>query len=533
MLLQREVLQKAGVPQGDIQQLEETWNAYQAAVSSPVRKVPHIVCTGIYNAGKSTLLNALCGEEKFPTGDIPTTKAVAREEFDGAVYIDTPGLNAEEEDDQKIQKALQSADFILFVSNAQNGGVGEAEAAWLKGLAERCTADSLRQRLIYVLTHCGQIEPEQTDAIRDKIAADLEKILGFAPDPIFCVDSIIYQKGIVEDKPLLVEDSAFPQLQAYLAELIAGATDTLRQAQADETEARRRELLEQIACCKDFCEKRKADLSSQIQRADVDVLFAEAEKKIHEKCSLSVVLYGGLAFYGGGKSFEGKDGSSLKRQARDYVRTFAERGVSDAHKAIRQMFRQARQDYGTTGIDSKYFKLCDAVNRLLEELQVSLGQCGVSIKVGDEIAITPDVSEVDADLSRIANSGDYWSPGTYLDINEGRIEINKYDDWYEERGMFGIVIKKPKYVIYTHNATSNIDKEISDTFNYQVKSAEDSLSSYYWNPFLKKLKGEADKCLQEMRNAVDISVASAQKTAENPLNDALMHLTALEKEVSQ
>lgn len=335
MLLEKEILQKAKVPQEDIQRLEKLWNAYQATVSSPVRQVPHIVCTGIYNAGKSTLLNALCGEEKFPTGDIPTTKAVAQEEFDGAVYIDTPGLNAEEEDDQETQKALQSADFIIFVSNAQNGGVGEAEAAWLKGLAERYTADSLRRRLVYVLTHCGQVEPEQAAAIRDKTAADLNKMIGFAPEPIFCVDSVIYQKGIAEDKPFLVEDSALLQLQAHLAELIAKAGETLRQAQADEAEARLRELLEQIVCCKDFCKKRKADLSSQSQRADVDALFAEAEKKIHEKCSSSVVLYGGLVFRGEGKSFEGKEGSSLKRQARDYVRTFAERGVSDAHKAIR------------------------------------------------------------------------------------------------------------------------------------------------------------------------------------------------------
>lgn len=108
---------------------------------------------------------ALCSircveRENFPTGDIPTTKAVAQAEFNSAVYIDTPGLNAEEENDQETQKAYHSADFILFVSNAQNGGIDEAEASWLSGLRERYTADSLRQRMVYVLTHCGQIEPE-------------------------------------------------------------------------------------------------------------------------------------------------------------------------------------------------------------------------------------------------------------------------------------------------------------------------------------------------------------------------------------
>lgn len=143
------------------------------------------------------------------------------------------------------------------------------------------------------------------------------------------------------------------------------------------------------------------------------------------------------------------------------------------------------------------------------------------------------MSEVDADLSRIADSGDYWSPSMYLDVNEGRIEVNQYDNWYEERGLFGIVIKKPKYVIYTHNATSNIDKEISDTFNQQVKDAQDSLSSYYWTPFLKELQAEADQRLQEMRKAAEQSIAGVQEAAEKPLREALDHLFLLEKEAAE
>lgn len=113
------------------------------------------------------------------------------------------------------------------------------------------------------------------------------------------------------------------------------------------------------------------------------------------------------------------------------------------------MFRRARQDYGTTGIDSKYFKLCDTVNRLLEELQVSLGQRGVHIKTVEGIVITPDVFKVDLDLSRIASAGYYRSPDTYFDVNKDRIEVNKCDDWYEERGLFGIVVKKPR-LLYTY-----------------------------------------------------------------------------------
>lgn len=221
MLFKNQILATAGIGAQDIRRLEEAGKTYYRIASQPVHQIPQIVCTGIYNAGKSTLLNALCGEEKFPTGDIPTTKVAAQAEFNGAVYIDTPGLNAETADDREAQAAYESADFILFVANIQNGGISEAESDWLQDLRRRYTADSLKQRLIYVLTHCGQMESEQVAAILDKIQSDLEKMLGFAPEQIFCVDSVTYQRGISGNKTLLVERSNILPLQVHLAELTA------------------------------------------------------------------------------------------------------------------------------------------------------------------------------------------------------------------------------------------------------------------------------------------------------------------------
>ena len=158
MAVQKDILENAGVPAQDVQRLEAAWAAYQGAKNQPVRDIPCIVCTGIYNAGKSTLLNALTGTEHFPTGDVPTTKTVAQAELDGAVYIDTPGLNAAEADDMETQAAYEAADFILFVSSAVSGGISQAEAQWLRTLGERY---DLGQRLIFVLTKCGQAAPEE------------------------------------------------------------------------------------------------------------------------------------------------------------------------------------------------------------------------------------------------------------------------------------------------------------------------------------------------------------------------------------
>lgn len=531
MQIQRNILEKAGVSQEDIQQLEKAWGAYQAAADRTVRQIPHIVCTGIYNAGKSTLLNALCGEEKFPTGDVPTTKKIAQAEFGGAVYIDTPGLNAMDEDDRETQAEYESADFILFVANAQDGGISAAEAEWLQKLKERY--GSLQQRLIYVLTHCTQVDPEQLPVIREKVLGDFKKAVEFEPEHIFCVDSITYQDGTTQNEPLLTQSSGIPQLKSCLDERIAGAEKTLRDVQEAELAARQKDLTNQIEHCKDFCRQRIQKVSSQTQLAEIKSLVADAETKLTKSLSSSATFYGGMSWKGGGKTFEGRDGGSLKRSARDHVRNYARDTVEEAKRASARMAEQARKDYGTTGLDSAYFKKCNAINSILEELQVALAAHGVHLSNYQEIQIQPDISEFDSSIEPLRDNSGYWSAGEYLDVYENRIEVNQYDNWYEERGLFGITKYAPKYLIYTYRAVSEIDGTINQTFKDHFEYAQERVDRFCWQPFLKKLRAKAAERLAEMRKAAENEVSETGKAAEKPYQAALAHMDTLQKEVSQ
>ncbi len=65
------VLKRANISEEDCQSLEEALKRYNDISQQPHNIKPYVVCTGIYNAGKSTLLNALIETERFPTGDIP------------------------------------------------------------------------------------------------------------------------------------------------------------------------------------------------------------------------------------------------------------------------------------------------------------------------------------------------------------------------------------------------------------------------------------------------------------------------------
>lgn len=120
------------------------------------------------------------------------------------------------------------------------------------------------------------------------------------------MDSVIYQKGIAKDKPLLAEYSALPQLQSHLTGLTKRAGETLWQARETERNARRQTLQEQFGRCKDFCLERMANLSTLEQQDQIKALFAKMKEMLEQQTDVAVTLYGGLFIPGGSKTFEGK-----------------------------------------------------------------------------------------------------------------------------------------------------------------------------------------------------------------------------------
>ena len=522
MLVQKDLLQKAGVPQKDIQALEKDLLAYKDAQERPVRQVPNIVCAGIYNAGKSTLLNALCGEDRFPTGDVPTTKTIAQAEFGGAVYIDTPGLNAQEEDDQEAEAAYASADFILFVSSMQNGNISSVEADWLTKLCEQYTADGLRQRLVYVLSNCRQVGEEERDRLRESFRADLEKACGLSPEEIFCVDSLIYLDGKAQNEPLLMEYSGIPNLKTSLTQLIANTEEKLHRAREAELDVLQKTAGAQLSQCKKICESALSKCASQNNAAKVDGLFAEAKKKLDGKLSNSVYISGSLDLSKneGTTSFEGKFEFSVMQKAKDSVYKFAEKSVRDAKREIGKIFRDVRAKYCNTGMNSRYFRVNEDVNKILEELQLNLVKAGIQVPNVKELKVQPDIDELSGELSNMEN-GDYSSPSDY--IYEG--DINIMD--------FGLGLFDRSYLAFSSSAISSARKEIQEEFDYQKKHAGEWIERFYWGPFVKDLRAEADKQIQSMRQAATAALESTRKSTDQPLCDALDYLCKLEKEIAK
>ena len=75
----------------------------------------HILVYGAYNAGKSTLINLLLGEERAPIGDIPTTDRVDCYDWNGYRLLDTPGVNAPIEHERVAEDQLARTNAVVVV----------------------------------------------------------------------------------------------------------------------------------------------------------------------------------------------------------------------------------------------------------------------------------------------------------------------------------------------------------------------------------------------------------------------------------
>ncbi|PHQ83882.1 MAG: hypothetical protein COB58_00270 [Thalassobium sp.] len=74
-----------------------------------------IMLFGSYNAGKSSLINALTKGNNAPIGEVPTTAEVLEYVWNDCVILDTPGVNAPIEHELVTESQIKRSAMILFV----------------------------------------------------------------------------------------------------------------------------------------------------------------------------------------------------------------------------------------------------------------------------------------------------------------------------------------------------------------------------------------------------------------------------------
>lgn len=90
------------------------------------RDKPEILLYGPYNAGKSTLANALLGTDRAKIGAAPTTATVASYDMGDFRLLDSPGIDAPHEHERLAKQRLARVDCVLFLL-ADDGQIDEQE----------------------------------------------------------------------------------------------------------------------------------------------------------------------------------------------------------------------------------------------------------------------------------------------------------------------------------------------------------------------------------------------------------------------
>lgn len=200
-------------------------SSYFASISDQ----PQVTNAGIVNAGKSTLYNALFGtEELFPTADARRTKKREAKTLESLRFVDTPGLDAEVQDEEQARQAYRRSHVILFVHSARQGEYDAQEMEFLTTLRQLFPDKGLRRHsLIPVLTKCAGVGEQLEDIVR-KVRRQWKKVVKTPADKIFTVRAKTHLKGLREDKPRLCEHSRIPALREHIKQVITRVSSSRR-----------------------------------------------------------------------------------------------------------------------------------------------------------------------------------------------------------------------------------------------------------------------------------------------------------------
>lgn len=107
------LLQKSGFQEKAIKLESDTQQILQ-------KENPSVLFYGLYNSGKSTLINAIFQEDLAKVGDIPTTSQTQEIPWGDFTIIDTPGINAKNEHTLIAEQEVHRHDLIIFVIDDMN-----------------------------------------------------------------------------------------------------------------------------------------------------------------------------------------------------------------------------------------------------------------------------------------------------------------------------------------------------------------------------------------------------------------------------
>lgn len=179
---------------------------------------PSLMFYGVYNAGKSSLLNAIFGQVKASVADVPETHKVTYYRWNNFDLVDTPGVNGPEKDFKISKQELQKHDIIMFVIDDSDSFDSMFVANEIVEIIHQ------KKPLIIVLNNKQYSKTEVIRNIRNKlyenikIAASNRNLTSVEQKYEFIsIDADTAFRGKRENKKLLIEESNINNLEIMIS----------------------------------------------------------------------------------------------------------------------------------------------------------------------------------------------------------------------------------------------------------------------------------------------------------------------------
>ena len=185
---------------------------------------PKVLVYGIYNAGKSTLVNVLCGKEVAEVGDRPTTAKT--QPYDAGKYIlmDTPGIDAPIKHEMEADENMNNCHVILFVVSSKGGFESRKNYERMVEMIQRGLPFYIILNDRGSATTDEQEHQRELESIQQKIITNLIQVSGDDHiDEKYEVITLNTKRawtGIQKGKQILVEKSGIRALQLRLENLL-------------------------------------------------------------------------------------------------------------------------------------------------------------------------------------------------------------------------------------------------------------------------------------------------------------------------
>ncbi len=514
-------------------------NEYLSDLNRSNHSIVRVTCAGNYNSGKSSVLNALTGGDNFKVGDVPTTSSIDEVEYEGFIYVDTPGLNANHFDNKTAQKAFKDADIILFISNILGGGLYSSEAEYLKKISNILGgSDNMKAQTIFALSNLHQVEDELVQKIVDEYARNIESTLGFKPDKIITYDAVTYETGIKEGKDLLVKTSGINELKNEIA-LAAKRFSNMSGSIGEQRISAKGIALENAL--NKVVQSFEVRISKLVKQSEARTVDKEAVDLAIKKCEETITsckeainsLYHGVSGYVDlGMSWGYIDGEKSERAALNRAKEKVQKAYDRRESKVRSKAVEIA-DYIwkiASSESSDYFP-----KKAKETADAAIITCGEILKNAGIIVPTQLIKNLDITIPQktidersirskleedVVEYGGYYSVDEYVSMYCDTHEL------YDHAGRFGKTVYK--YDCYYSDAISEMEKDLSKNFNSNLGSVWSNATSGFpdfQNTVFSQLEARLRSLIQEARSIA----GSSGSDINSEINSLRSHLESIKK----